>query len=176
PPDLGLRLAHQLHQHVCDAQARRFDLDRNPDRRRRAPKSLGVAQARRRGGSRGAANRRIAQYGGRRGVAIAHRACSALILRSALAAHVPQIRTYGTRVSKDGGDRGAVSSGLMLRDASQRAITEGACDVILWRCDAPQHEADTQLESRPQTKTAGARALRRSVRQLGDLAVLGAAL
>src|SRR5262249_60611561 len=127
------------------------------------------------------ANRRIAEYGGRRGVAIAHRACSALILRSALAAHVPQIRTYGTRVSKDGGDRGAVSSGLMLRDASQRAITEGACDVILWRCDAPQHEADTQLESRPQTKTAGARALRpesprrRPVRQLGELAVLGAA-
>ena len=45
------------------------DLDRNADRRRRAPQSAGVAQARRRGRGRVAADRRAAQHGGGRGVA-----------------------------------------------------------------------------------------------------------
>ena len=59
--DLGLRLADQLHLDLRDAQARRLYLDRNADRRRRAPQSAGLARARRRGRSRGAGDRRAAQ-------------------------------------------------------------------------------------------------------------------
>ncbi len=49
-------------------EARRPDLDRHADRRRRPPEAAGLAQARRRGRGRGAGDRRAAEHGGGRGV------------------------------------------------------------------------------------------------------------
>src|SRR5215831_12127699 len=62
-----------------------------------------------------------------------------LILRSAHAGKLPQTPRARTRVSKDGDER--LTSPLMLRDASQRALA-GEAPAPTSRCDAPQHEGE----------------------------------
>ena len=54
--------------HIHHAAARRPDLDRHPDQRRRPPDPAQLAQARRRGRGRGAADRGAAEQGDRRAV------------------------------------------------------------------------------------------------------------